>query len=387
MKITEEITPRRMDELRLPPQLDGSDGSNRRRGTANQLGVDDDLGALRLFLAEYEASPATQRAYRKEVERLLLWAVLERRKPLSSLNREDLAAYAAFLGAPSAAWCGPRRGRAGARHSPGWRPFVGPLSESARRTALCIVNSLLTYLVQAGYLVGNPLGLLRQRDRIGAPAASRRQVAERCFTPAEWDAILDTLDALPRRTDYDRAYRARARFWVALLHFLALRIGEAASHRMGDFRQQRGRWLFQVTGKGRKEAEIPVGSELLAALRAYRQNLGLPPLPAPGEATPLLLDLPGRQAVTARRASQVLKRLFLLAGERLAARDPEAAAHLSRASAHWFRHTALTRQWEKGIPLPYIKANARHARLDTTMLYVHTEEEARHREIEKHTWR
>jgi len=156
---------------------------------------------------------------------------------------------------------------------------------------------------------------------------------------------------------------------------------------MGCFRQRRGRWLFSVVGKGGKRGGDPVGSELWRRCGGYREALGLPPLPSPDERTPLLLDLPGRQAVSDRRANQVLKRLFLLAAERLVERDPDAAAHVSRASAHWFRHTALTRQWEKGIPLPHIKANARHSRLDTTMLYVHTEEEARHEEIEKHTWR
>jgi hypothetical protein len=32
---------------------------------------------------------ATQRSYRKEAERLLLWAILERKKALSSLSVED----------------------------------------------------------------------------------------------------------------------------------------------------------------------------------------------------------------------------------------------------------------------------------------------------------
>ncbi|MBK6974642.1 MAG: hypothetical protein IPH26_17455 [Sterolibacteriaceae bacterium] len=42
----------------------------------------------------------TQRAYRKEAERLLLWAILERGKPLSSLTHEDAQAYQAFLADP-----------------------------------------------------------------------------------------------------------------------------------------------------------------------------------------------------------------------------------------------------------------------------------------------
>ena len=46
-----------------------------------------------------------------------------------------------------------------------WRPFVGPLSESAVLTAMAAINSLMRYLVDAGYLLGNPLGLIRQRRR------------------------------------------------------------------------------------------------------------------------------------------------------------------------------------------------------------------------------
>src|SRR5579883_2773030 len=152
----------RLEELALPAHLDGSRGDNRARG-ARQIAADEDLAAIRVFLHEYGASPRTQAAYRKEIERLVLWAVLQRGRALSSLTREDFLAYEEFLRdpQPAARWCGPRRGRAGARFSAGWRPFVGPLGAVSRRTALTIVNSFLNYLVQAAYLAGNPLGLLR----------------------------------------------------------------------------------------------------------------------------------------------------------------------------------------------------------------------------------
>ena len=39
----------------------------------------------------------TYQAYKKELERLLLWAVLERGKPISSLNTDDCRAYIKFL--------------------------------------------------------------------------------------------------------------------------------------------------------------------------------------------------------------------------------------------------------------------------------------------------
>ncbi|MBL8157866.1 MAG: hypothetical protein JNM70_27265, partial [Anaerolineae bacterium] len=97
----------------------------------------------------------TQRAYRKEAERLILWATLERGKPLSSLTHEDCEAYRRFLADPQprTTWCGPR---ARERWSPLWRPFEGPLSVSAQRQAITILTNLYTFLVDRNYLVGNP---------------------------------------------------------------------------------------------------------------------------------------------------------------------------------------------------------------------------------------
>lgn len=74
----------------------------------------------------------TQRAYRKEVERFLLWAIVHKGKPLSSMTNEDCTEYRDFLADPQprSRWCG-ERGRE--RWSLLWRPFEGPLSSSAQR--------------------------------------------------------------------------------------------------------------------------------------------------------------------------------------------------------------------------------------------------------------
>lgn len=395
--------PRPLDALaqpphQLPPHLDGSAGTNRAApGQPNLLGAADDLAALRAFLMEYAASPATLRAYRKEAERLLLWAVIERGRPLSSLTREDLAAYAEFLRDPQPAdrWCARAPGRAARRHDPaqGWRPFAGPLQPASRRAALAIVNSLFSYLVQGGYLAGNPMALVRHREGRGGPGgrvtpeAGRRRVARRTLDEEQWQALRAAVAALPATTPRERAEGERARFILALLYFLALRIGEAASHTMGAFVQARGGWIFCVTGKGGKQAEVPVHDELLAALQRYRAHLSLPPLPPAEDPTPLLLSRRGRRGVTARRISQVLKGLFARAAQDLAARGQDARAEaLRHASAHWLRHTSLTRQFDKGIPLLHVKANARHGKLDTTLLYVHADDEARREQMSKLTW-
>ena len=154
---------RPLDELQVPPAFDGRDGINRADVARLQITATTDADAIACFLTEYDRSPGTYRIYQRECERLLLWAIVEVGKPLSSLNRQDFEGYLNFLADPQPAvlWCGPKVARASEK----WRPFVGPLSESAVLTAVAAINSLMSYLVDAGYLAGNPLGLIRQRRR------------------------------------------------------------------------------------------------------------------------------------------------------------------------------------------------------------------------------
>ncbi len=137
------LLPLPLERMPIPTTLDGRHGDNRAPdGEKCQLDADNDLRAIQAWLAEFRDSPQTQRSYRKEAERLLLWALLERGKPLSSLSREDCVAYEDFLAdpQPQARWCGSRA----ARFSPNWRPFLGPLRATSRRTALLIINSLFS---------------------------------------------------------------------------------------------------------------------------------------------------------------------------------------------------------------------------------------------------
>ena len=55
-----------------------------------------------------KTSAHTRRAYRKEAERFLLWAVVQKNKPLSSMTLEDCLEYRDFLLNPTPAdrWCG-----------------------------------------------------------------------------------------------------------------------------------------------------------------------------------------------------------------------------------------------------------------------------------------
>ena len=85
----------------------------------------------------------------------MLWAIVQHKKPLSSMTLEDCEAYRLFLAnpTPSDLWCAPC-GRD--KWSTLWRPFEGPLSPSAQGHALRILKSMYKFLVDQRYLVGNP---------------------------------------------------------------------------------------------------------------------------------------------------------------------------------------------------------------------------------------
>ena len=384
---------RPLAQTTLPGALCGRTGDNRADRARRQIDADDDVAAVACFLAEYDRSPGTARIYQRECERLVLWAVHECRKPLSSLTRQDFEGYLNFLADPQPAerWCGPKRPRA----SEHWRPFVGPLNESALMTAMAAINSLMAYLVDAGYLAGNPLGLIRQRRRKmmlegaagpggAAPAlADAPQSVERFLDSDMWDAVTRAVESMPRATPAQLDEYERLRFICALLYMLAPRAGELEAHRMNSFQEERGLWWWHVLGKGAKLAKIPVPDDMLQALVRYRRHLGLTAVPRRGDTTPLLVGLRNRTPITARRLNQILKSLFARAADLLPAGLEHKAEKLRAASAHWGRHTGITAKVDAGIEERFVQKDARHSDRRTTQRYIHEEERRWHEESQK----
>ena len=148
------IRPAPMETLQLPAALDGSLGTNRvsPRGSGDWR---TDFDAIQAWLDEYMTHRATHASYHKEAERLLLWSVIQCRKPLSSLTPLDLNAYRNFLRQPDALWVsgGPRLSR---RH-PDWRPFARPLSEASTHQAITVIHAMFAWLVESGHIRQNPL--------------------------------------------------------------------------------------------------------------------------------------------------------------------------------------------------------------------------------------
>ncbi|GAA7771644.1 hypothetical protein Cmtc_57410 [Cupriavidus sp. TKC] len=123
------VTP--WEHLRLPHEVDGSAGAFRAPLSTYILGMDNDYEDIQAWLALHK-SPATQRAYRKEAERLILWAIVARGKALSSLTTKDATTIGHFCTDPRRASAGldPRghtRRRTGARLSTTSRRARSPM--------------------------------------------------------------------------------------------------------------------------------------------------------------------------------------------------------------------------------------------------------------------
>ncbi|WP_028215526.1 tyrosine-type recombinase/integrase [Paraburkholderia mimosarum] len=382
--------PRSLDVLELPDDLDGRTGVNRATGR-RQIAADDDLAAVRAWLARVADTKTTFENYRKEAERLLLWSIVQLGKPLSSLTHEDLLVYQRFLADPQprGRWVSGGENGAGRkfpRDDPRWRPFHGPLAASSQRQAMVILNALFSWLVGAGYLAGNPLSLSRQRARRSAPRVTR-------FLKRDlWQEVKVYIDSLPRETDRERERYWRARWLFTLLYLAGLRISEVSGNSMGRFFCRRDsdgheRWWLEVTGKGDRDRLVPASAEMMVELGRYRRERGLPLLPAPREDTPLVLPL-GKSMKPLTRAAlhTIVKDIFAGAAEKLRLRGDEyaaRAAQLKRASAHWMRHSAGSHMADGDVDLRLIRDNLGHASLTTTSLYLHADDDQRHRETEK----
>ncbi len=382
-----------LEQLVVLDALSGREGVNRAQANHRQLSADTDREAVFAWLAGFADSPNTLANCRREAERLLLWSLSERGKPLSSLTHEDLLVYQRFLGAPPTYWV--MGGRKLPRSHPHWRPLAGPLSPASQRQAMVVLNSMLSWLVQAGYLAGNPLALSRNRRK--SPTAPR---VERFLEEDLWAEVRTTVASMPRDSTREKATHARARWLLSLLYLCGLRISEVVGNRMGDFfcradRHGESRWWLQVLGKGGKERLVPATNELMVELSHYRRFLGLAPLPQEGDSAPLLLPVCWRvptdpfkaivwpEPLTRAAIHGIVKDVFAATAERLLAQEPDQAVRAHRiqsASSHWLRHTMASRL-ANDVDLLHVRDTLGHASISTTSIYLHAEDDKRHTAI------
>ncbi|HEY2254179.1 MAG TPA: phage integrase family protein [Variovorax sp.] len=361
----------------LPLELDGRAGRFRAPPDGCTLAAANDHEAIGAWLAAHAADgPArslssTQRSYRKEAERLLLWAVLERGTCLSSLDADDAGQYLQFLRDPPPAWCGPRHHQ---RWSPLWRPLEGPLAASALRQAMVILRGLFAFLMARGYLAANaftaPALALAGRER-------RPLGASRTLSFAQWDH-LDALLAGRTASEVDRRL-ARGMRW---LYATGLRLAEITAARCKDLERAGAgsphAWLLSVDGKGGRRRRIPVPAELVAEFEEElaRHGCARDATAAAHRDIPLLARFgtePGPpRPWSASGLYQAIKAFVAEAAQGLAGADAE---QLAKASTHWLRHSHGThalrgRQGRAALPIEVVQNNLGHASAATTSQYL-----------------
>lgn len=358
---------------------------------ANSLGASTDLEAVNSWLTYYQDKPSTQRSYRKEVERFLLWCTRELKKPLSSVTSPDCLAYRAFLQAVPASWI---HAAPVARTDPMWRPFRGQPGPASQKQALVILQTLFGALVDAGYLVANPMKALMKSFDLPASKMDIR----RSFTEAEWMHVLTSIEALPVGVE-----RVRVRLLLELLVSSGIRLEELARARHGDLRIEAlpdlpETWGLKVTGKRNKTREVPLQNEVVRLLAAHgRAFMEEDKDCANPELLPLIRTLHASvprwrrgqggelqaSAVTDKLGTAlsgagiyaVLKRFFAQA-----AKTAEQAGldrrRFEKATTHWMRHTFVRQALVDGVAIEVVSELAGHASIDTTSIYA-TQELAR----------
>ena len=380
-----------LERLTAPTELDGSDSSLRHRHSTVLI-ANNDLEAVEYWLAQYEDNSHTHRSFKKEVERLMLWALFERRKALSLLNGEDLKAYRDFLLSPPHEWCY-TSGRAPRRDSPDWRPLAGPLKNSSVMTAMNTIRALYTFLLENGYISISPFaqkGLSRiiKKDARRQFKKEKDNVQSRALQDNSLDRLIEEAFAMPTCSMKQNFKRERAIFILQFGIFLAPRLSEMANAQMSDFRVlSSDKWWWRVVGKGDKEEDVPVRNEMLEALSNWRNaissyslNNQLSPLPSKDERGPVLRRIDGRTAISSSSIYAVIKELAERACSRLDSHTTE-YQQLSNMSPHWLRHTAITQLANAKTRDRYLQAFARHSKRETTEIYITDDAESFHDSI------
>jgi integrase len=230
----------------------------------------------------------------------------------------------------------------------------GEAGLSARTIArrLSSVAGLFEYLIVRGDAgvdrIPVPRGLAGrragQRGRGGVRLVRRPRTLPRVLSKVEVDALLGAL----------RRQRDRAIVLAMLLG--GLRRCEVLGLRLRDVHPGERR-LFVGSGKGGRERVVPVSGRFFDALG---ECLGSErPPEALSDACFVVLKGPRRgMPLSAAGLDEVID------GARGRARVP-------RLTCHMLRHTCLTRLREQGMSLEALQAQAGHASIDSTRIYLH----------------
>lgn len=228
-------------------------------------------------------------------------------------------------------------------------PGAGGVSARTLRRRLSSVSGLYGFLMARGDVNANPVprGLPTRRERQrpgqGVPLVRTPRTLPRILEPGEVDALTAAL-----RTHRDRAM-------VAAMVLGGLRRCEVLGLRLSDLRFGERR-VFIAEGKGGHQRLIPVSPLFFTEVSAYLDA------ERPGAATDRVFTVlkgPRRGLpLTEAGLDEILDGARRRAG-------------LAHATCHQLRHTCLTQLRKAGMTLEAVQAQAGHASIESTRIYLH----------------
>jgi len=224
------------------------------------------------------------------------------------------------------------------------------VSARTLRRRLSSVSGLYGFLHARGDVAVNPVprGLPTRRERQrpgqGVPLVRAPRTLPQILGPAEVDALTAAL-----RTHRDRAM-------VAAMVLGGLRRCEVLGLRLADLRFGERR-LFIAEGKGGHQRLIPVSARFFTEVSAYLDA----ERPADASTGRVFVVLQGPRRGLPLSADGLDE---ILDGAR-------GRAGLEHATCHQLRHTCLTQLRKAGMSLEAVQAQAGHASIESTRIYLH----------------
>lgn len=341
--------------LALNPQTDGTSGAFRAPLNYKLIAPNNDSEAISEFLKMHANNDTTFRIYQKELTRLQMWAVLKLGIALSSMTVDNYREYIRFMSDPDDDWCG-LRARKG---SVEWRPFQPKKYDENQKLILPSVTSLMTaigsmspyidWLCKGGYLIGNPLFIIKS-EFINQNPQTVRNVDKTTYYYDEdsFRVFLNVLENMPKGSPAQIHKYEQSRILISLIYYLNAKIPEISNATMGNFVKVDDKWYWMLPKTKGAVSKIMLVEELLNNLIRWRLYLRLPALPTVNDTHPIIPfcnknrePLYYHGGLSPRTLTTLIQTLVIKTAEEISKIDKDKAQHFLHASSHWVRYTKL----------------------------------------------
>lgn len=220
--------------------------------------------------------------------------------------------------------------------------FISFLHSHNSRTTVArkitTIRSFFSYLVRSGLAASNPAKLtkLPKKEKTLPKFLTVDEIFSLVTSPGDNDVL-----------------NSRNRAILELLYSCGLRVSEICSLKFRDMDINDS--VIKVTGKGKRQRIVPVGSKAIEALKKY---LALRDKLKPKEDYIFLNNRGAR--LTTRSIGRIVKKFSVLSGI------------TKEISPHVLRHTFATHMLGGGADLRVIQEILGHSDLSTTQKYTHT---------------